>query len=333
MPEVLVLGANGHLGRHLVGTLLQKGYRVRAGIRSLLHPLPTWEGRSAQVVQADILDGASLDHALRGVTGVFHCAAPTALWAKNVTKEIASPILQGTLQVIEAAHRQGVKKILYTSTCAAIGFHAPKGAKLTETDWNRETQHPQFKSKVQAEIQGEQLAKKYGISFVRICPPSIVGPGFYRSTPSTAPYVEWCRGKKIAAPDLAYHVVDVRDLALAQVHLYEKTDAQDRYIVCGPYTGTQEVIDILRRGMPFLKKPILLSPSMLRVVWGLEWGQHVLTGVPRTLTRTLIRECGRATQQVDGSRFLASCEPGWVFTPLEKTLWDMVQWIQRTKIT
>lgn len=332
MPEVLVLGANGHLGRHLVETLLKKGYGVRAGVRSLLHPLPTWEGRSAQVVQAHIMDGASLDQAMRGVEGVFHCAAPTALWAKDARKEIAVPILQGTLEVIEAAHRQGVRKILYTSTCAAIGFHTTNARALTEMDWNRWTQHPQFQSKVQAEKQGEKLAKKYGISFVRVCPPSILGPGFYRCTPSTVLYVEWLNGKKIAVPDLAYHVVDVRDLAKAQVHLYEKTDAQDRYIVCGPYTGTQEVIDILRRGMPPLKKPFLLSSRMLHLAWGLDWAQHALTGAPRTLTRTLIRECGGATQQLDGSRFLGICEPGWAFTPLERTLWDMVQWIQRAKI-
>ncbi len=332
MPEVLVLGANGHLGRNLVETLLKKGYSVRAGVRSLLHPLPIWEGRSAEVVQVDILDGASLDQAMYGVEGVFHCAAPTALWAKDARKEIAAPILRGTLEVIEAAHRQGVKKILYTSTCAAIGFHAPKGSVLTEIDWNRETQHPQFKSKVEAELQGGKLAKKYGISFVRVCPPSILGPGFYRSTPSTAPYVGWINGKKIAVPDLAYHVVDVRDLAKSQLHLYEMADVQDRYIVCGPYTGTQEVIDILRRGMPLLKNPILLSSRMLPIAWGLEWIQRQVTGTPRTLTRTLIRECGSATQQLDGSRFLATCEPGWAFTPLETTLWDMVHWIQRSKI-
>ena len=332
MPKVLVLGASGHLGRNLVLSLLQKGYEVRSGVRALLHPLPVWRGRKSEEVYTDILNPQTLDAAMEGVEGIFHCAAPTQLWAKHPKKEICDPIVKGTLEVINAAHRNKISSIIYTSSCAAVGFHAPLHRSLSELDWNYDTQHPQFQSKVQAEKQGAARAKKYGISFIRVCPPSILGPGFYRHTPSTKPYEALLKGKRILVPDLAYHVMDVRDLAAAQILLYEKIDANDRYIVCGAYTGTREILGLVQKKIPTCKKPVLLSATGLNIAWGIEWMQHHLIGTPRSLTRALLRECVAADQRLDASRFMDSCKEMWKVTPLENTLWDMVEWMRKTKI-
>ena len=120
---VLVTGANGHLGYNVVRALLARGYSVRAGVRDPhdMTKVAPLIAAGALPVAAELLAPSALARAADGVQGVFHAAAVVQMWANDPDVEIIRPIVDGTRNVLEAAHRAGVKRVVLTSSIAAVG--------------------------------------------------------------------------------------------------------------------------------------------------------------------------------------------------------------------
>src|ERR1051325_5089304 len=111
MKPVLVTGASGFLGWHLARVLLERGFQVRA----LLRPGSRVDELDVEPVTGDLRDPASLDRAVQGCCLVFHAAADYRLWAKD-PQELYRSNVDGTHNLLEAAHRAGVERVVYTST-------------------------------------------------------------------------------------------------------------------------------------------------------------------------------------------------------------------------
>lgn len=115
----LVTGANGHLGNNLVRALLEKGKTVRSSVHNVNYTEP-FEGLDCKLVYVDLLDRESLSKAMKGVETLYQVAAVFKHWAKNPHKEIIGVDLEGTKNVLEIAAEQGVKRIVYVSSTAAL---------------------------------------------------------------------------------------------------------------------------------------------------------------------------------------------------------------------
>src|SRR5690606_32391801 len=118
--QILVTGANGHLGNNVVRALLAQGEtHVRASVRNPQVKAP-FAGLDCEVVAADLMDKESLRRALKGVDTLYQVAAVFKHWARNPQRDIIDPTVQGTRNIMEAAAEQGVNKIVYVSSSVTL---------------------------------------------------------------------------------------------------------------------------------------------------------------------------------------------------------------------
>ena len=132
--NVLVTGANGHVGYTLTKLLVERGYNVRASVRDkdnkeLTKNLNEFD---VEIVSLDLMKPETIEPAMENIDGVFQVAAVYKSWARNPEDEIINPSIIGGINVLECAHNAGVKKIIFTSSTAAIGRSGPNCRALTE---------------------------------------------------------------------------------------------------------------------------------------------------------------------------------------------------------
>src|SRR5687767_556970 len=156
--HILVTGATGFIASHVVAQLLAKDHRVRATVRSkkkakemaLLEALPGARER-LEIVEADLVAEGSFDAACVGVHAVIHTASPYVLDAEDPQRDLVDPAVKGTLNVLRAAKKTAsVKRVVVTSSMAAITDEPESDHVLTEADWNEKSsldRNPYYYSK------------------------------------------------------------------------------------------------------------------------------------------------------------------------------------------
>lgn len=170
--KVLVTGATGFIGSHLVEKLLAEGYKVRGMTRSL-QKAQHLESIGVEPVIADIRDYEAVRRAVRGVDIVFHLAAIMSDW--GFWRDFYQVNVLGTENVLRSACEEGVQRVIYTSSIAATGLEDYPGLK-DETFPLTESRHPYCRSKAEA----EKIARRFmerGLPLVIIRPVYVYGPG------------------------------------------------------------------------------------------------------------------------------------------------------------
>jgi dihydroflavonol-4-reductase len=331
VQHVLVTGANGHVGFNLVNLLVERGYRVRAGVRGADDRAKTGPLRALRVelVEADLERPATLDAAAADMDGVFHVAAVFRMWAKDPNREIVDASVQGGLAMLRAAKAARVQKVVFTSSIAAVGVESPKGQCLTEDDWNTTAQHPYVVAKTEAEKAAWQYAEQSGLKMVAINPATILGPGFHRHTPSTQIVDRILRWRLPVAMPFGSCYVDVRDVALAHLLAYENPAAAGRYVVAnGPFVTMAELMRLIHQTEPRVSdNPWNLPGWVLHGAVLGDWLGHVVLRRPRHFTRDMLREFAR--KHVAFSHAKATRELGWQPRDFAQCVADTVAWIRR----
>ena len=150
MKPTLVTGANGHVGNNLCRLLLARGERVRAMVRASADPAAL-AGLDVEVVHGDVRDAEATARAVAGCGRVYHTAAGFLMWSRDPERDIVAASVEGTRNVVGAAARAGVEKVLYVSTGGTIGFTDSPDVILDET-YHTATPHTHyFRGKVAAE--------------------------------------------------------------------------------------------------------------------------------------------------------------------------------------
>src|SRR6266699_5431539 len=115
-----VTGATGFLGSHVARVLADQGAHLRLLVRPTSN-LKNLEGLKAETATGDLRDAASLEKAMSGCDTVFHVAADYRLWVRDPNEMYRSNV-EGTRSLLEAARKNGVRRVVYTSSVATIGF-------------------------------------------------------------------------------------------------------------------------------------------------------------------------------------------------------------------
>ena len=199
---VLVTGASGFLAGHVIKVLLEAGYKVRGTVRKVadakkyeyLRNLPGATPETLQFVEADLTDTKGWDDACTGCTYLMHVASPFPSGAvKNEKLELIKPAVDGTLIVLEAALKAGIKKAIVTSSCAAVSYGHDReryaGAPFTEKDWSELANIEGYiKSKTLAEQAAWSFHGKHKdkLEIATINPAFIVGPFLSKNAFSSA---------------------------------------------------------------------------------------------------------------------------------------------------
>jgi len=145
--KVLVSGANGYIGCHVVRTLLGSNYAVRGAVRSLekgryLSELFKPFGEKFElVIVEDITKDGAFDAAVEGVDAIVHTASPVDLNMHDKDpQEIIGPAVKGTISILQSAVKNGssVKRVVITSSCAAVLHASPEPKTFSELDWNEQ---------------------------------------------------------------------------------------------------------------------------------------------------------------------------------------------------
>ena len=173
MKKVLVTGATGFIGLHCIHQLLEQGYAVRGTLRSQSRAQEVRDGLTStgvdtanlELVEADLLKDDGWEDAVTGMDYILHVASPFIVGVPKHEDDLIRPAVQGTERVLSAAISKKVKKVVLTSSCAAIVDTFDGKQNFTEADWSN-ADHPKIaaynKSKTLAERRGEIIEAQTG---------------------------------------------------------------------------------------------------------------------------------------------------------------------------
>ncbi|KAK1416494.1 hypothetical protein QVD17_32285 [Tagetes erecta] len=267
---VCVTGAGGFVGSWLVKLLLSKNYTVHGTVRNpqdekYAHLMNLEKAsENLKLVKADLLDYESLRAAIAGCDGVFHTASPVpASSVPNPEEELIKPAVDGTLNVLKACCEVNVKKVVYVSSAAAVAFtpNRPKDGVFDETFWSdqefcRANNDWYCLSKTKAEWEAWEFSKRNGINLLSVCPTLVVGPLLQKTVnASSLAIIKLLKEGYEELENRLRSIVDVRDLAEALILVYEKPEANGRYICTSHLIKSKEIVEILKKHYPDYNYP------------------------------------------------------------------------------
>ncbi|HEY2556825.1 MAG TPA: aldehyde reductase [Diaminobutyricibacter sp.] len=295
---VLVTGGSGFVGAHCILKLLEAGYRVRTTVRSLdreadvramLKVGGAEPGEALSFAAVDLLSDDGWPEAVAGCDYVLHVASPFPVMMPRDEDELIRPAREGALRALRAARDGGVKRVVMTSSFAAIGYgpaHAD-GSPFSEEDWTDPTADVSayVKSKTLAERAAWEFIDREGgdLELAVVNPVGIFGPVLGKDVSSSIELVRrMMNGSLPALPRMFFGVVDVRDVA--DLHLRAMTDpaaAGNRFLaIAGDPMTLPEMAAVLRerlgsaarrvpkRMMPdgVVKSIAFFAPSLRQIV-------------------------------------------------------------------
>lgn len=254
LMTVLVTGASGFIGAHVVCQLLDRGFSVRAMLRdtSLSNMFPNNE--KLEIVKADLFDVESLKAAVSGCEDVVHCAATLYVGAKDVKRDVVDPSVIGVQNLCSVM--DGVKRVVHTSSVAAIrSTDYEKGRVFSRDDWCEdasETRNAYGFAKAEAErIMRDWAKDREDVRLVTIHPSIVFGPILHkRHLEGSMSYLKhFIKGPPFVL-DVHINFVDVRDVAIAHVNALEKGVDRERYIIHKKGMWMKEIGQTLSSNLP-----------------------------------------------------------------------------------
>ena len=331
--QVVVTGATGFIASHLVRDLLAAGHRVRGTVRSLaatdshahLRALPGAAER-LELIEADLLVPGSFDTAVAGASHVFHTASPYRLDVRDPQRELVEPAVQGTINVLGACTASPVlRRVVLTSSFAAIADHPIRTHVFTEDDWNGVSslqRNAYAYSKAEAERAAWSFMQAAARSFdlVSINPTVVIGPALGPGTStSNQIFVDVAAGAYPGIMALDFGIVDVRDVALAHVRAMEVAEAEGRYLCASDVLSMRAIVAIMREELP---PTVRLPTRPLDNAFGTTVAKLAAQFQPPGVRSFLRTNLGRALQ-LDASK--ARRDLGIEFRPVRESVLDTVR--------
>jgi dihydroflavonol-4-reductase len=267
LQRVLVTGGSGFIGSHCILQLRASGYQVRTTVRSLskeatlraLLKMDTSDPATGlSIAAADLMADSGWPEAVAGCDYVLHVASPFPPGVPKHEDELIIPAREGALRVLRASRDAGVKRVVLTSSFAAIGYgHGPTLQPFTEESWT-DTTGPNLT----AYVKSKTLAEKAAWDFMRkeggpmqlsvVNPVGVLGPVLGPDISASIYLVKrLLDGSMPGCPKLSFGIVDVRDVArLHQLVMTHPAAAGERFLaIAGHFMSIHEIASLLRSRM------------------------------------------------------------------------------------
>jgi nucleoside-diphosphate-sugar epimerase len=266
MSRVLVTGGSGFIGSHCILQLLAAGHQVRATVRSLrregdvramLQEGGAAPGDRLSFIAAGLEDDAGWAEAVAGCDYVLHVASPLPAHVPRHEDDLIVPAREGALRVLRAARDAGVKRVVLTSSFAAIGYgHRPQQTPFDETSWTDLRGHASayVKSKTLAEQAAWDFIAREGggLELSVVNPVAVLGPVLGPDYSASILLVQRLMdGTVPALPRLYFGIVDVRDVADLHIRAMTHPDARsERFLaVAGDFMSFRDIAELLKDRM------------------------------------------------------------------------------------
>jgi len=266
MSTILVTGGSGFIGSHTILQLLSQGHQVRTTVRDLkragdvramLQEGGVEPGERLSFIAADLRRDSGWAEAATGCDYVLHMASPFPADVPSHEDELIVPAREGTLRVLRAAREAGAKRVVLTSSFAAIGYgQPPQQAPFDETHWTNPT------AEVAAYAKSKTLAERAAWDFIAreggrlelsvVNPVGVLGPVLGPDFSSSILLVKrMMDGGLPGLPRLYFGLVDVRDVADLHIRAMTLTAAKgERFLaVAGDFMSLLEIAQVLRNRM------------------------------------------------------------------------------------
>jgi len=322
--KTFLTGATGFLGSHVARVLAAQGAELRLLVRPT-SSLKNLEGLNAETATGDLRDPASLDKAMSGCDTVFHVAADYRLWVRD-PQEMYRSNVEGTRAILEAARKNGVRRAVYTSSVATMGFTrngnpADEDSPVALADMIGHYKRSKFMA--------EQIALEAGRSGMHVVvvnPTTPVGEQDIKPTPTGRIILDFLKRKFPAYVDTGLNLVDVTECAGGHVAALERGKSGERYILGGEDLTLKQILDKLG-AITGLSSPTVKLPYFFA---------FAAAAVDETITGRILHREPRATidavrmgrKKMFASSAKAERDLGWKLVPAENALRRAVEWFR-----
>jgi dihydroflavonol-4-reductase len=321
---VFVTGATGFVGSHVARSLAAQGADLRLLVRSS-SDLRNIQELQAERVVGDLRDAASLKKAVAGCDVVFHVAADYRLWVRDPDQMYRSNV-EGTKAILDAARENKVRRVVYTSSVATMGFRsnghlADESSPVSLANMIG----PYKRSKFMAEEVALEAGRS-GMDVVVVNPTTPVGERDIKPTPTGRIVVDFLKKKFPAYVDTGLNLVDVAECARGHVAALEKGKSGERYILGGENLTLKQILDKLAviTGLP---SPSIKVPYVVALATGVV--DQVFTGyIRKREPRATIDAVRMGRKKMFVSSGKAERDLGWKTVPVDDALRRAVEWFQ-----
>jgi dihydroflavonol-4-reductase len=319
-----VTGATGFLGSHVARVLADQGANLRLLVRPTSN-LKNLEGLKAETATGDLRDAASLEKAMAGCDAVFHVAADYRLWLRDPAEMYRSNVA-GTRAILEAARKNNVQRVVYTSSVATVGFTsngqpADEDSPVALADMIGHYKRSKFMA--------EQLALEAGrggMHVVTVNPTTPIGEQDVKPTPTGRIVVDFLKRKFPAYVETGLNLVDVKECARGHARAFEKGRSGERYILGGENLTLKQILDKLGKitGLP---SPRMKLPYVFAFAAGVI-DEAITGGILKREPRATVDTVRMGKKKMFATSAKAERELGWRVVPVDDALQRAVEWFR-----
>ena len=322
--KIFVTGATGFVGSHVARVLEEQGADLRLLVRPTSDPRNIRDLK-AERVTGDLRDPASLEKVMMGCDAVFHVAADYRLWVTD-PEQMYRTNVEGTRALLQAARNSHVRRVVYTSSVATLGFTsngriADESAPVSLDDMIGHYKRSKFMAEEVAIKAG-----KNGMDVVVVNPSTPVGEQDIKPTPTGRIVVDFLKKKFPAYVDTGLNLVDVRTCAQGHLAAFEHGKSGERYVLGGENLTLKQILDKLA-AITGLPSPTVKLPYFVALASGVvdtAFTGWLLRKEPR-VTIDAVR-MGRKKMFVTSAK--AERELGWKSGAVDEALRRAVDWFR-----
>ena len=322
--RALVTGATGFVGGNVVEALIAQGVEVRVLRRKGSNGL-NLDGLDVETVWGDLRESDSVRKAVKACRVVYHVGASYTFWTPN-PNDIYATNVDGTVNILRAGEKEGVEKVVYTSTVATVGPPKPGHVSDENSSVNLGQLSGHYKKSKYLAEQEALLYYKRGLPVVIVNPSAPVGRGDVKPTPTGKMILDFLRRRMPAYIDTGLNIVDVEDVAKGHLLAYREGVPGERYILGCRNMSLQEIFETLSKITGFPAPKIRLPYWLPLVIASIDefFEGRVLKQHPQIALDSV--RAGRKPMYISSARAVKKL--GFPQTPPEEALEKAVRWFR-----